>query len=552
MPLLIGGSIIIENLSVFQSLLSGNVSISTTLIEKILIIIVFLLIVPIIHLAVRKNSRGLISASSLILQYFNPTYSFIFYFSGISFNENYIDGILSFLPFIYLLFNYNIHNLIVPLIFLLIASIIYSYNKHFYSIIGVFPLAISAYYLSTTFGISTIYYGIILSAVINVIDKVINTTKNIKENKEAFFALKNKITEEIKNITTALYSIKSDIGKERSDIIKLLDTTQTSLSSLQNKLNECNNLKCLNEINDELNNSKRILTIEINNVLFDLIREYNDFTLELKKIGVNLTELEYPKEEIKIEEIVNFYRQLKQTIESNLILATNIINNMIENLSKDLGIMQDKITIINMNFISSKLNGIDVSLIDKKLNSCTSKALEVVSVFGNEEDYELKKSLADLSLQQFTVSKLNNATKILEKINNIFLVDLSALNNSLKALSSIYNLPEIDNLTNLINIEIQTLQTPDMPYCEKISRLYNSISEIKEAIELANNKDTLTQLSELVETLLPQILETGEVNLDEVGINDKYVNFIIALLNKKGFNAKVEGNKILLKINSKE
>ncbi|QIW25068.1 hypothetical protein EWF20_13615 [Sulfolobus sp. S-194] len=551
LPVLIILSIIISNLNLLEEIINGIISFPN--LEKIAFLLVFLFIIPLIHLAIRRNPRSFITAGNLFLQNFNPTIASILYYSGVSFNESYLDGIFSFLPFIYLLtVNFNNHVILVSVILILIGSVLYSINSKFYSVVGIIPITISAYYFSILFNSPYFFYGIILSLAINIIDRVINFTKTINENREATANLKNRINEEIKNIQAVLYSLRSEIGKEGGDLIKIIDGTFSSISNIQNKLNECKNINCLSEINDELLSQKRILTIEINNLIFDKIRGYNDFTLKLKKIGINLSEIEYPKEEIKLEEFIDFYRHLKQTIETNIILATNFLNAFVENTSKTIGVNLDKLNIINMNYISERLNNMDVQLLNKKLDLCVSKALEVIQLFTEEESYEIKKSLADIPLQPFTINKVGNAAKLLEKINNFLLVDLIELQNTLKTISSIYKSAEIDNMISLINIEIQTLQTPEMPYCEKISRLYSSISELKEAIELASNKDTLTQLSELVDTLLPQILETGEINLNDIGINENYANFIIALLNKKGFKAEINGNKIRVGINTKE
>jgi len=77
------------------------------------------------------------------------------------------------------------------------------------------------------------------------------------------------------------------------------------------------------------------------------------------------------------------------------------------------------------------------------------------------------------------------------------------------------------------------------------------MSELKEAVEIASNKDSLLQLSELVDTIMPQILETNEIKLSYIGISEKYANFIVALMQTKGFRAKLNGDTILVKTNSK-
>lgn len=459
---------------------------------------------------------------------------------------------MSALPFLYLILKYGFNDyIIIAVILLLVGAIIYSYNQGLYSITGVIPLAISSYLISSYIASPYIYYGVVLSVGINVADRVFNVIKDMKENKASFQAKKDSLIEELKNISSVLYALKNEIDKNDTELVNLLNVSLNSVTSIQNKVNECKDLECLKKIEDEVANQKRLLVIETNNLIFDEIRNYNEFVQRLKKIGINLGEIEYPKEEIKLPEFVDFYKRLKDTINAKIILATNLMNNFIENVDKSVGMQIEKISIIKQDNIISKLNELDPNIIDKRLNSCISKALDILQLFREEENYEIVKSLSDLQLQPITLNKLNSAKINLEKINNVLRVSFSVLYNSITILSKVYGGEDIENLINITNVGIQALQTPDMPYCEKISKIYSYISELREAIELASNKDSLMQLSELVDSVMPTIMETGQLKLIDIGISEKYANFIIALLQKKGFKAEVEGDKILVRINSK-
>ena len=551
-PLLIIFSLILQNLNTLKQIVTNGSLVSITGIENLILPLVFLFIIPLIQIGITKNSRGLISSGSLILQSYNPIASLTLYYSGISFNENYTNGILSALPFLYLIFEYHFtKDIAIAIIMIIIGSILYSYNKGFYSITGIVPIAISSYFLSEYFASQYIYYGVVLSIAINIVDRVVETVKNVRENKVAYEAKKNKLIEEIKQISTILYSLKSEIDKNNRELVNLINVSINSMTTIQNKISECKNIECLEGLESEINNQKRILSIEINNLLFDEIRNFNDFAEKLKIIGINLGEIEYPKEEKKLEEFLDFYRKLKETLNSKLVLASNLMNNFIESLSKILGLSIDKISIIKMDIILERLRELDIQAIDKKINACNSRALDILQLFGEQQEYDIVKNLSDLALQQLTLNKINNTRSVLEKINNILLVEFSALHNNINTIAKVYETQEIENLSNIVNIGIEMLQTPDMPYCEKISRLYNYMSELREAVEIASNKDSLLQLSELVDTLMPQILETGEIKLSDIGISEKYANFIVALMQKKGFKAELNGDIIFVKINSK-
>jgi len=100
--------------------------------------------------------------------------------------------------------------------------------------------------------------------------------------------------------------------------------------------------------------------MELNNLIFDKIKSYNDFSGRLKFLGINIPELEYPKEEIKIEEFLDFYHNLKNVVDKNILTATNMVNNLIDNLSRTLGIYMQKVKVINKESIIEKVESIDI------------------------------------------------------------------------------------------------------------------------------------------------------------------------------------------------
>ena len=550
-PLLIISLMLLQNLNILKQIILSGSFIGAIAIENLLVFLTFLFIVPIIQLGYRRNSRGEISAGSILLQSYNPIVSLILYYTGISLNEDYVNGILSALPFLYLIFNYHFaEDIIVAVALIIVGSILYSYNKGFYSIIGVIPVAISSYLLSTYFMSQYIYYGVVLSIAINIADRVTSVIKNIVENRKAYETEKNKLIEEIKQISTILYSLKNEIGVDNKELTNLINANMNFETTMLNKINECKNLGCLIELENEINSQKRILSIEISDLIFNEIKGYNEFSERLKTIGILLGEEEYPKEEIKLEELLNRYKRVKETINSKIILAANLMNSFIDNLYKIIGISLEKINILKMDVIISRLDELDIQEIDKRINSCCSKALEILQLFGKQQEYELLKHLSDLTLQKLTLNKVNSAKTILEKTNNLLLVELSALQNSIDTIRKVYEMSELENLSNIIDIGMRVLQTVDMPYCEKISKLYNYLSGLRDAIEIAESKDSLLYLSELVDTIMPQILETGKIKLSDIGISERYANFIVALLQKKGFNAEVNGDTIIVKIGS--
>jgi hypothetical protein len=73
-----------------------------------------------------------------------------------------------------------------------------------------------------------------------------------------------------------------------------------------------------------------------------------------------------------------------------------------------------------------------------------------------------------------------------------------------------------------------------------------SLANISTALEYAKEKDVLLKLDELVSLLMQEIITNGYIDLNDFGINSRYSDFIVKLLNKKGIMSKAEGTRIVV------
>ncbi|BCU69454.1 tripartite tricarboxylate transporter permease [Stygiolobus caldivivus] len=546
----IGGIIDLFQSYIFSLLSSGKILFNSPDFIQFIISIVFLFIVPLIALGVTRSSRSFITSGALILTQINPIWSLLL-FSGISQSDNYAVNVLSSAP-LAILFIYLNHSLLSIVIIALLVIAAFSYSlKSYYGLIGSVFVALGYAFLVKA-GYSISILSVIVSIAIYGVSLSVSTLSSLHENKKAYETLKNDLTEELKSINSILYTLKEEVKQEKSEFSNTINGYINEVTKLQDKVSQCRSIECEEEVKNELGNTRRMITIELNNLIFDKIKLYNDFSEKLKFLGINLPELEYPKEEIKIEEFLDFYNNLRSVIEKNILTAANIINSLIENLGKTLGLYLQKVKVINEDNILEKAKSIDVKDIDTKLNICLGKATEIGQLLLTTPDtFELKKELATLPLQPFTINKLNQASKILEKFTNITLSELSMSYSTFRDISMKFSTIEMKNLEEIINTLIIAMQSADTPHCEKVSRLYDSITNIEQMMNYVREKDVILQLDEIVDAILPQLKERETIELGDLGINEKYAEFLLRALNNRGITAKLEGNRVILRNNNK-
>jgi hypothetical protein len=546
-PFTVIGGILTEYQNYLTSIISTGKFYFDSNFEVFLLSLVFLFVIPLISLVRFRSSRSFITSGSILLSQFNPIWSLLL-FSGISQSDNYIVNVLSAIPtaIIFPLYFYGNFLGIVIVAMIITAAVTYAIQSY-YGLVGVVFVAL-AYILLTKLGYTISILSVVVSLAIYSSSLMVSIVRSQFENKKAYETLKSNLTEDLKNINSILYSLKAEVTQENSDINKIISGYITQITKLQDEVLRCKNVKCEEEVKSELSNLRRMITMELNNLLFDKIKSYNDFSGRLKFLGINIPELEYPKEEIKIEEFLDFYHNLKNIVDKNILTATNIINNLIDNLSRTLGIYMQKVKVINKDSIIEKVESIDIKDINTKLNLCLSKATEISGILLTTPDtFELKKDIAALPLQQFTINKLVQSSKVLERFTNVILSELSMTYSAFKDISTRFSTPELKSLEEIMNELVITFQSAYTPYCEKVNRLYGSLTNIEQIMEYVRERDVILQLEEIIDVILPQIKQKDVIELEELGINQKYADFLLKALNNRGIAAKLEGNKIILR-----
>jgi len=546
-PFTVIGGILTEYLNNLTSIISTGKFYFNSNFEVFLLSLVFLFVIPLISLVRFGSPRSFITSGSLLLSQFNPIWSLLL-FSGISQSDNYIINVLSAIPvaIIFPLYFYSNFLGIVIVAMIILAAVTYAI-KSYYGLVGVVFVAL-AYILLTKLGYTISILSVVVSLAIYSSSSMVSIVSSQLESKKAYETLKSGLIEDLKNINSTLYSLKDEVAQENSDIDNTISGYITQITKLQDEVLRCKNVKCVEEAKSELSNVRRMITMKLNNLIFDKIKSYNDFSERLKFLGINIPELEYPKEEVKVEEFLNFYHNLKNVVDKNILTAANIVNNLIDNLSKTLGIYMQKVKVINKDSIIEKVESIDIKDINTKLNLCLSKANEISGILLTTPDtFELKKDIAALPLQQFTINKLVQSSRVLERFTNTILSELSMSYSAFKDISTRFSTPELKSLEEIINGLVITFQSANIPYCEKVNRLYGSLTNLEQIMEYVRERDVILQLEEIIDAILPQIKQKDVIELEELGINQKYADFLLKALNNRGVAAKLDGNKIILR-----
>ncbi|MFP3064445.1 MAG: hypothetical protein RXR59_02730 [Sulfolobus sp.] len=554
-PIIVIADIGVNYKNLILNLATNFSSVSISSIESLVITIVFEFIIPLITVILFRNSNAFLSAGSLLLIKYNPLYS-ILLFSGVSIPEqNYVIPILASLPLFALYPSVPLEYVIIIVLFTLIGAIIYNLNMNikYVNLFGFLPLVISNYLLVKNYNLIVPYPFLpsIISLVIFTIIFSQNIYSQIVENKKEFESLKSALSEEINNIINTLYYLRNNIKKggsdNKNDVIEVTNKYVNAFTTLQQKIGSCKNVACLNEVKEEITNNRRVITIELNNLIFDEIRDYNEFIDSVKFLGINADSIQFPKDEVKIEDFVDFYNNLKSIIDKNTFTIANILNKFIDNIRVILGSNLSKLNIINRDNILDLIKSINANELNTNINLCLSRASEIAQVLLVSNEYsEIKKDLATLPLQQFTINKVTNAQKILEKFINHLLTELSVLSSSISDITKRFDIDEIVGLNSILSTLISIVSSNEVPYCERISRVYMSLANISTALEYAKEKDVLLKLDELVSLLMQEIITNGYIDLNDFGINSKYSDFIVRLLNKKGIMSKAEGTRIVV------
>ncbi|MFP3188040.1 MAG: hypothetical protein RXR07_03120 [Sulfolobaceae archaeon] len=110
-----------------------------------------------------------------------------------------------------------------------------------------------------------------------------------------------------------------------------------------------------------------------------------------------------------------------------------------------------------------------------------------------------------------------------------------------------FSTPELKSLEEIMNELVITFQSAYTSYCEKVNRLHGSLINIERIMEYVRERDVILQLEEIIDAILPQIKQKDVVELEELGINQKYADFLLKALNNRRVDAKLEGNKIILR-----
>ncbi|NON62332.1 hypothetical protein [Acidianus sp. RZ1] len=535
-----------------------NTTIEGLLYGVIFIILVFL--VPLIVEVKFNTVQGFITALAIFSIPLTP----FLLLSGISEKKQSIINLVSSIPFIYLALkdiNPNSIDITSPLIYsiisialLFIASIIFGLRNCF-SIVGIIPSIFGASLL-----LNTTYVPNLTVIIISIIALVINTIfisvellyKNKVTREKVSFETEN-LREEIEDYLTQLGRIKL-ISEFEENVKDIVSQGQNNLIAAEKEIEECKDIKCISALNDKINNEISDIEKSINDVIFSTVVEYNNIVVKLKKVGILMDELQYPKDKFKLKEAgIDYIQRLILEINKNVGFALNQINTAVENLEKITGKKFNKFYIVDYRALGDIVPLFSDKQLMNELISCYNAEIQVVSVInmpGNEQKkLEISKRINDIHQDNFAIQDLNKLYETMKDLLSLIGEYTDYLINELEKIIKKGKLPSISSSLESCKTIKENL-SEDSTLCDKMLFVMNLSAKLNDASDIIKNKEAIIALLEILEDntelLTDKLYEEKCISLENIGINSKLSTYVSEWFNVKGTKTVIKGERICL------
>ncbi|AWR97634.1 hypothetical protein DFR86_08795 [Acidianus sulfidivorans JP7] len=526
-------------------------------------IIVLTIIIPIVLEIKYQSLQAFISAESVL----GIPLTSILILAGISERRTPSINILSSLPLFYLLINLiktnfyfstsEIEILAIGILGILLGSYIFGINRIF-SIAGILPSIIGFYALyfnSINFRLTDLIAEIIIiSIAISGVSALLSSMKENKTKKEKIQEQIGIIKKEIDETLLTIGRIKSYAElqeKFENAIIK----EEENLIDLSKKLDKCEDLKCINSIYPQFKDKKREITDKINDILFNIIIDYNGIVDYLKKYGIKIDEIPIPKDKVNLTETdIDNIQRILADINKNTTFALNYINSIIDSLEKINGIKLNRYYITDYSVLPKAIEELEKNNAADSATKIIEIDREILSNLTlneyRQEKLELAKIVNDFYSRKILVSDIPQIDKITEKILELV---LKYINSSINTLSSLLNVAKVQSIENLLNLtkEIKnSLEDQKKSIYEKLSYLIASVPSLKEVDEILENEDGINALFTILkdngQIIENKILEDGCIKVEDIGINSKLSKYVAEYLSKDGIKTEIVKDQVCI------
>ncbi|BBD71876.1 hypothetical protein HS1genome_0265 [Sulfodiicoccus acidiphilus] len=509
--------------------------------EELVAFLILLFLVPVLDIIRADKGKSSVTAATLIASVISPLLVFTLPL-GPSFKKDLKYQVLSILPLLYLGFSLQgeLLKYIAFLIFVAVAAYLFSIQREL-SLIGALPAGLAVWFLTS----SPLYaaLAVTLSLGVNAAKTFQLRTSEKRKEIEGLGQYRNGLL----NRVTLFRNLVGKVGQV-SNLPELREYIN-QLDELSKNVSRCQDMECLRFNESELDAINRTAKTRLNDYIFRQITQINEFSRELKKMGVVVDEMEYPGELELGQDMVVVINQVREREEKLYDLAGRFYRRLVGVVRESLGWSQDQFGELG-DELSSIQKIIDAAV--PELNQCEEMAAGLVreeAIFPREEaekltamhlEYRTIKSPLDRILKAHQISRevYEGIEKFLQEVKAKY-IEFTGLEDDL-----FKGKGDVDLILASVGKE--------QGVCPKLRQL--SVTwrlSLDKLIEDLSTMHKLRDVSELVdsmrEELVSRLKEDGCVNIVDMGLEEEYSSYLVAMLRAKGIQVKPEGSQICLK-----
>ena len=378
---------------------------------------------------------------------------------------------------------------------------------------------------------------------------LIQRRKQVVEERKAILERIRSTAERIEAIRDALMLITSSSSKDK--MIDYLEKEKSETEKLANELLECkpNDAYCITNISSRLETLRKNIEVEVNNYLFNLISENNSVANILKKYGIIINLMEPNKSDITFDQLPAYAKTITEGLITNLNIVSTVLKNMNtklhETLGTDLGV-DNSLLNMNLKTVASLIDERKLIEINEQLDRClnSSRALSDL-VSDTKTKVEIATQVSQVSLLPISYEKVMNSYAAISKLVNTLKSELARMEKLLEELITVMNTEQMKTRLEAVKETIKVLNS-QKPMCTVLNEAFVYLPELLDAYQLVKNKDSIMSLAQLIDIIMPTLETKKYININELGISQDFIPYVLEMIRSKGKRVKVENDKIIL------
>ena len=355
--------------------------------------------------------------------------------------------------------------------------------------------------------------------------------------------------EKIEAIQNALTLSTYTTSQEK--IIDYLEKAKSEAEGLANELLKCkpDNVYCIRSIASKLETIRKDIEVEVNSYLFNLISENNSVANILKKYGILINPIEQNKTDVVFDQLPAYAKTVTEGVLRNMNVVSTVLKNMntklYETLGTDLGTRP--LLGVNLKNVISLIDERKLKEIDEQLDRCMNSGRALSDIINDSKTkVEIVTQISQVSVLPISYEKVMNSHAALTKLVNALKNDLVKMEKSLEDIASVMNTDQMKARLDAVKETIKVLNS-QKPMCTVLNEAFVYLPELLDAYQLVKNKDSIMSLAQLIDVIMPTLEAKEYININDLGISQDFVPYVLEMMWSKGKRAKVEKDKIVLR-----